>query len=62
MTAFVLRRLAQGVIVIVLISLLTFFLINLAPGGPSSLVDFNTTEAQRSSLGRHLALLLTLRH
>lgn len=49
MTAFVIRRLGQGVIVIVLISLFTFFLINLAPGGPSSLVDFNTTEAQRQA-------------
>lgn len=45
MTLFVARRLLQGVFVLFLVSLLTFFLIHLAPGGPSSLVDFQSTAA-----------------
>lgn len=56
MTAFITRRLIQGLIVIGLISLLTFFLINLAPGGPSSLIDFNTTEQQRQARLRQYGL------
>ena len=35
MLEYVARRLVQGVFVLFLVSLLTFFLINLAPGGPS---------------------------
>ena len=47
MSVYIARRLVQGVAVLFLISLFTFFLINLAPGGPSSLVDFQSTAAQR---------------
>lgn len=49
MTVFVARRVLQGVFVLFLVSLLTFFLINLAPGGPSSLVDFQSTAAEREA-------------
>jgi peptide/nickel transport system permease protein len=49
MTEFVAQRLGQGVVVLFLVSLLTFFLINLAPGGPSSLVDFQSTAAEREA-------------
>lgn len=49
MTVFVARRLLQGVVVLFLVSLLTFFLIHLAPGGPSSLVDFQSTAAEREA-------------
>ena len=47
MSTYIARRFLQGVVVLFLISLFTFFLINLAPGGPSSLVDFQSTAAQR---------------
>lgn len=36
-------------VVLFLVSLLTFFLINLAPGGPSSLVDFQSTATERQA-------------
>lgn len=49
MTVFVARRALQGILVLFLVSLLTFFLINLAPGGPSSLVDFQSTAAEREA-------------
>jgi len=49
MAQYVARRLAQGAVVLFLISLLTFFLINLAPGGPSSLIDFQSTAAEREA-------------
>src|SRR5680860_1324429 len=49
MTQYLARRLAQGLAVLFLVSLLTFFLINLAPGGPSSLVDMSTTVAERNA-------------
>ncbi len=49
MTSYIVRRLLQGVLVLFLISLFTFFLINLAPGGPSSLIDFQSTAAQREA-------------
>ncbi|MEX2501189.1 MAG: ABC transporter permease [Trueperaceae bacterium] len=49
MTVYVARRLLQGVVVLFLVSLLTFFLMHLAPGGPSSLVDFQSTAAERDA-------------
>src|SRR5690606_38475103 len=49
MMQYLVRRLAQGLVVLFLVSLLTFFLINLAPGGPSSLVDMSTTVAERNA-------------
>jgi peptide/nickel transport system permease protein len=56
MTVFVVRRLLQGLLVLFLISLITFFLINLAPGGPSSLIDFQSTAAQREARLRQFGL------
>mgnify|MGYP000855542874 CR=1 FL=1 len=49
MVDYILKRLIQGVVVLFLVSLLTFFLINLAPGGPSSLIDFSSTAAEREA-------------
>ena len=56
MAVFILHRLLQGVLVLFLISLFTFFLVNLAPGGPSSLVDFQSTAAQRDARLRQYGL------
>lgn len=56
MTVYIARRLLQGVLVLFLVSLFTFFLVNLAPGGPSSLVDFQTTAAQREARLRQFGL------
>lgn len=49
MIEFVVRRVGQGVVVLFLVSFMTFFLINLAPGGPSSLIDFQSTAAERDA-------------
>lgn len=56
MTIFILHRFLQGLVVLFLISLITFFLINLAPGGPSSLIGFESTAAQREARLRQYGL------
>jgi peptide/nickel transport system permease protein len=56
MLEYVARRLVQGAFVLFLVSLLTFFLINLAPGGPSSLIDFQSTAAEREARMRQFGL------
>lgn len=56
MAVYISRRLVQGVVVLFLISLFTFFLINLAPGGPSSLIDFQSTAAERDARLRQYGL------
>jgi len=49
MTSYAVNRMLQGVLVLFLISLVTFFLINLAPGGPSSLISMESTAAERQA-------------
>ncbi|MFA5594673.1 MAG: ABC transporter permease [Trueperaceae bacterium] len=56
MTYYTLNRLLQGVLVLFLISLVTFFLINLAPGGPSSLINMESTAAEREARMRQYGL------
>lgn len=50
MTAYILRRIGLGIIVLWLVSVVTFFLINLAPGGPSAAVSFERTASEREAL------------
>ena len=50
MTAYILRRVLQGILVLFLVSAVTFFLINLAPGGPTAAVSFNRTKAEREAV------------
>lgn len=56
MSVYIARRLVQGVVVLLLISLVTFFLVNLAPGGPSSLIDFQSTAVEREARLRQYGL------
>lgn len=56
MTAYIIRRLLQGVVVLFLISVVTFFLINLAPGGPSSAVSFTSTAEEREAVLKQYGL------
>jgi len=56
MTGYVANRLAQGILVLFLISLVTFSLINFAPGGPSSLVSMESTAEQREARLRQYGL------
>jgi len=54
--AYTLRRLLQGLLVLFLISVITFFLINAAPGGPSAIVSMERTEEERQAIIRQLGL------
>jgi peptide/nickel transport system permease protein len=53
---FIVRRLLQGVLVLLLVSAFTFFLVNLAPGGPSAAVSLERTAAEREALLRQYGL------
>jgi len=44
------------VIVLLIVSAITFFMINLAPGGPSALMRFDVTPEQREALTRRFGL------
>jgi peptide/nickel transport system permease protein len=46
----------QGVVVLFLVSAITFLLVNLAPGGPSSLMRMDATPEQREALAHRLGL------
>ncbi|MDI3270351.1 MAG: ABC transporter permease [Bacillota bacterium] len=50
------RRLLQGVVVLFIVTLLTFLLVNAAPGGPASLMRMETTDAERQALIQQLHL------
>lgn len=47
---------SQGVVVLLLVSALTFLLVNIAPGGPASLMRMDVTAEQRETLARRLGL------
>lgn len=56
MGVFIVRRLLQGLLVLLLVSAFTFFLVNLAPGGPSAAVSLERTAAEREALYRQYGL------
>lgn len=56
MTSYILRRLVLGAVVLWLVSVVTFFLIHLAPGGPSSAVSFERTAEEREALLKQFGL------
>ncbi|MGQ9677507.1 MAG: ABC transporter permease [Chloroflexota bacterium] len=49
-------RIVHGVIVLLLVSVITFFLVNLAPGGPSAIVRMDMTAEQRAALTKRMGL------
>ena len=51
-----LQRLSQGVVVLLLVSAITFLLVGYAPGGPASLMRMDVTPEQREALARRLGL------
>ena len=53
---FLFLRVASGALVIVFASALTFFFINLAPGGPASVMRFDVTAEQREALIKKMGL------
>src|SRR5579864_1392498 len=53
---FTLTRLVQALVVLLLVSAITFFLVNAAPGGPSALMRMDATPEQREALVRRFGL------
>jgi peptide/nickel transport system permease protein len=53
---FLFQRIAAGALVIVFASALTFFFVNLAPGGPASVMRFEVSAEQREALIRSMGL------
>ncbi len=49
-------RALQGIVVILLVSAITFFLVNLAPGGPAALMRMDATPQEREALTRRFGL------
>ncbi|MGQ0647847.1 MAG: ABC transporter permease [Gemmatimonadaceae bacterium] len=56
MTAFVLRRLGHGLLVLLVVSVATFAIMHAAPGGPSLLADPKLTTAERAVIEQRLGL------
>lgn len=56
MSRYIVTRLGQGVLTLFLVTVLTFFLINLAPGGPAAVMNFESTAEQRAALTERLGL------
>lgn len=50
MLRFLLNRIGQSILLLFIVTLITFFLINLAPGGPSSVMRMEATEAERQAM------------
>jgi peptide/nickel transport system permease protein len=56
MLAFFVRRLGEGMIVMLFVTIITFFLVNLAPGGPAVMMRMDMTAEQREAIARRLNL------
>lgn len=56
MARYLLRRFALGLLTLFMVTALTFFLINLSPGGPAAVMNMQTTAAQREALVQELGL------
>ncbi|HEX7004331.1 MAG TPA: ABC transporter permease [Trueperaceae bacterium] len=56
MPSFLIKRLAQAVLVIWLVSLITFTVVNLAPGGPSILANMSFSEVERERIAADFGL------
>jgi len=56
MGLYIIRRLGHAVVVLLVVSVLTFTLVNVAPGGPAIMTTMQTTVQQREALRVHLGL------
>lgn len=56
MVNFLINRLWQSVILLFIVTVITFFLINLAPGGPASLMRMDATAEEREALRERMGL------
>jgi len=53
---FLINRLWQSIILMFIVTVITFFLINLAPGGPASLMRMDATAEERAALTERMGL------
>jgi peptide/nickel transport system permease protein len=53
---FVIKRFGQSIVLILIVTIITFFLMNLAPGGPSSMMRLDATEEERQAIAEQLGL------
>lgn len=56
MLHFVMKRLGQSIVLILIVSMITFFLMNLAPGGPSSMMRMDAAEEERAAIAEQFGL------
>jgi peptide/nickel transport system permease protein len=56
MLNFLVNRLWQSVVMLLIVTAITFFLINLAPGGPASLMRMDATAEEREALSQRMGL------
>ena len=56
MIPFLARRLGQGVVVLLLVSVVTFAIMMAAPGGPSLLADPKLSVAERTAIEQRLGV------
>lgn len=56
MTQFIAKRLFQSIILIFIVTVITFFIMNLAPGGPSSMMRMDATAEERAAIAEQLGL------
>lgn len=56
MLPFLIKRFGQSVILVLIVTIITFFLINLAPGGPASMMRMDATAEERAALSERLGL------
>ncbi len=56
MLKFTLNRLSQSIILVLLVSIITFFIMNLSPGGPSSMMRMDATAEERAAIAEQLGL------
>ena len=53
---FIFNRFGQSLILVLVVTVITFFLINVAPGGPASIMRMDATAQQRAALTERLGL------
>ena len=56
MVGYLVRRLLQGILTLVLVTLIVFVLVNVAPGGPASIMRPDMTPAERQALTVQMGL------
>src|SRR5205807_228777 len=56
MAGYLVRRLLQGILTLVLVTLIVFVLVNVAPGGPASIMRPDMTPAERQALSVQMGL------